>query len=268
MRQPAVAAGLAALAGLAGALAVEPLPATAAGFDCSKAAAADEKAICADSTLSALDSEMSGLWFAYRSLPLMMGASGIRRDEAKAFLTARAKCGADAACIGTLYRARIAALRAGITSGIAALGKPAAPEAPPPAPLPVMEQIGTLFGQCHDAGGELAGNAWPAMMSADLDHDGLPDFVLNAQNLRCEGAATAYCGNDGCDIWVDLSTADFTPIKLRGSQPTLVQGTERTTLDIWVDKSQCTDLPAGAACWGSWRWNGSALKPSYAPRGK
>lgn len=252
---------------LLAACALPARPADAASFDCTKASTPGERAVCADPALSALDSEMGGLWFAYNRLPFLMGASGVRRDEARAFLAARGKCGADVACITALYRDRVATLKTQLGGAIAALGKEANADAAP-APQPVMNEVANLFGQCRDLGGELKGNAWPEMMSADLDHDRRPDYLLNAQNLRCDGAATAYCANDGCDISVSLSSAEYAPLKLRGSQPTLVQGTELTTLDIWVDRSQCADLPAGANCWGTWRWNGSALKPSYSPRPK
>lgn len=86
-------------------------PARAASFDCAKAQAPDERAVCADPALSALDSEMGGLWFAYSRIPLLMGANGVRQDDAHAFLAARATCGADKACLTALYRQRIATLK-------------------------------------------------------------------------------------------------------------------------------------------------------------
>lgn len=103
-----LAAGLAALAS----------PAGAASFDCGKAAAPDEIAICANPDLSALDSEMGGLWFAYSQIPFLMGMAGNRQDEARAFLEARAACGADVACLRNAYHQRIATLRQQITSGM------------------------------------------------------------------------------------------------------------------------------------------------------
>ncbi|ADH88671.1 Uncharacterized protein putative lipoprotein-like protein [Ancylobacter novellus DSM 506] len=96
-------------------------PAHAASFDCGKAQAADERAVCADPALSALDSEMGGLWFAYGRLPMLMGANGNRHDEARAFLTSRAACGANATCLTALYQARIAALKQQITAYIKAM---------------------------------------------------------------------------------------------------------------------------------------------------
>lgn len=93
-------------------------PVEAASFDCTKAKAPDEIAVCANPDLSALDSEMGGLWFAYSQLPFLMGMSGNRRDEAHAFLQARAACGANVACLTTAYQQRIATLKQQLTSGM------------------------------------------------------------------------------------------------------------------------------------------------------
>lgn len=88
--------------------------AIAASFDCSAASTADEKAICANADLSSLDSEMSGLWFGYKAMPLLMGASGDRQDQAEAFLKSRAACGSEVACLTKLYNARITTLQTNI----------------------------------------------------------------------------------------------------------------------------------------------------------
>ncbi len=93
-------------------------PAGAASFDCNKAKAPDEIAVCANPDLSALDSEMGGLWFAYSQVPLLMGMSGNRQDEAHAFLQTRAACGANVSCLTSAYTQRIAALKQEITSGM------------------------------------------------------------------------------------------------------------------------------------------------------
>ena len=92
-----------------------PLAVQAASFDCSAASAADEKAICANADLSALDSEMAGLWYGYKAMPLLMGASGNREDEAQAFLKARSACGSETGCLTKLYNSRIATLQQNIT---------------------------------------------------------------------------------------------------------------------------------------------------------
>lgn len=114
MRRTALLAATLAGIGLAA-------PAHAASFDCGKAQAPDERAICADPALSTLDSEMGGLWFAYSRLPMLMGGNGNRHDEARAFLASRAACGADVACLTALYQSRIAALKQQITAYIKAM---------------------------------------------------------------------------------------------------------------------------------------------------
>lgn len=94
------------------------LPVSAASFDCSKATAPDELAICSNPTLSALDSQMGGLWFGYKAMPLLMGVSGIRHDAATAFLKSRAACGSNVSCMAELYNERIATLQSNIDEAV------------------------------------------------------------------------------------------------------------------------------------------------------
>ncbi len=245
----------------------------AASFDCTKARAPDEIAVCASPKLSELDTELGALWFTYSRLPMLMGASGNRRDEARAFLAARAACGSDSACLTRAYGARIKALKDGIISTISDLAKAAdnpgasaPPLAPPPVPQPVMDLIASYNAACNRLGGQLSDNSWPNMMSADLDHDGVPDFVLNTQNLRCPGAATAFCANDGCAIDIALSSARFAnPIGARGATPTLVQDPDATRLSLTVDRSLC-NAAAGTACEARYTWQNGALTPAYTAR--
>lgn len=89
-------------------------PASAASFDCSHARAADELAVCSTPSLSALDSEMGGLWYAYSRVPMLMGGAGDRGGDAQTFLTRRRACGRNVACLTSLYRARIRQLHEGI----------------------------------------------------------------------------------------------------------------------------------------------------------
>jgi uncharacterized protein len=95
--------------------------ASAAGFDCSKATAADERAVCDNPQLSALDSEMTGLWYAYSRVPMLMGSSGNRQDEAVEFLAHRRQCGSDVDCLATAYNDRIAVLQREIASSMTAM---------------------------------------------------------------------------------------------------------------------------------------------------
>lgn len=92
--------------------------ADAASFDCNRAWMPDEKAVCKNPGLSALDSEMAALWYSYKRFPFLMGASGVRQDDAHQFLADRSRCGASVACLRRLYQARIKALKAGIRWGM------------------------------------------------------------------------------------------------------------------------------------------------------
>jgi uncharacterized protein len=96
-------------------------PAEAASFDCAKASTPVETAICHNPTLSEQDTEMAALWFAFNKVPMLMRANAARRDAATDFLRLRDECGADTACLGRVYDARIAALRAEITAAMDAL---------------------------------------------------------------------------------------------------------------------------------------------------
>jgi uncharacterized protein len=100
------------------AFALHVAPVHAASFDCDKVAKPDERAICRTADLSALDSEMGGLWFAFSKVPMLMGSNGARMDDAQAFLQARARCGGNLACLRPLYRGRIAALKQGISQAM------------------------------------------------------------------------------------------------------------------------------------------------------
>lgn len=94
-------------------------PASAASFDCGRARAADEVAVCRTPSLSSLDSEMGGLWYAYSRVPMLMGGNGNRAGEARDFLDRRRACGRAVACLTSAYRARIAALRRGLDEAMA-----------------------------------------------------------------------------------------------------------------------------------------------------
>ena len=110
------------LAAFAGTLCLAS-PAAAASFDCGQARAADEVTVCRTPSLSALDSEMGGLWYAYSRVPMLMGGNGDRGDEARAFLDRRRACGANVACLTSAYRARIAALHQGLDASMQAFSQ-------------------------------------------------------------------------------------------------------------------------------------------------
>ncbi|HVY19567.1 MAG TPA: hypothetical protein VHA70_05750 [Bauldia sp.] len=93
--------------GLAAAAMLATGAANAASFNCAKAKTPDEKAICASRALSELDVKMATLFGVRMKLPMLMGARGAAQDEQHQFLIDRGTCGADKACIGTVYQQRI-----------------------------------------------------------------------------------------------------------------------------------------------------------------
>lgn len=101
----------AAVAALLALTAIAPNSAAAQSFDCAKATAADEIAVCRSRTLSRLDSEMADAYAAARRCA-MMGMQGVLLDDQRAFLDKRAACGSDEGCLAPLYRARIKTLKA------------------------------------------------------------------------------------------------------------------------------------------------------------
>jgi uncharacterized protein len=85
-------------------------PARAASFDCARAHAADERAVCASRVLSELDVEMAVRFDTLAGL-VAMGTRGDMGDSQRAFLASRRRCGGDASCLTALYRGRIAVLK-------------------------------------------------------------------------------------------------------------------------------------------------------------
>lgn len=85
--------------------------ASAASFDCNKARAPDEKAICADLGLNDQDVRMSQLYGIVRKV-VPMGARAAIMDDQGAWLRNRRTCGANRACIARSYSRRIEQLNA------------------------------------------------------------------------------------------------------------------------------------------------------------
>jgi uncharacterized protein len=84
--------------------------AEAASYNCAKAKTPDEIAICTNPALSDLDTQMATLYGVRMQIPMLMGARGAAQDEQRAFLAVRSSCGANVACIKTVYQQRIAVL--------------------------------------------------------------------------------------------------------------------------------------------------------------
>jgi uncharacterized protein len=94
---------------LAAVWAAAALPASAASFDCRKARAADEKAICANRDLNDQDVRVDQLYDITRRL-VPMGGRGAIIDDQRAWLQARKACGASLACLQRSYDRRLGQL--------------------------------------------------------------------------------------------------------------------------------------------------------------
>lgn len=90
---------------LAATCAAAAMPA-AASFDCRKARAPDEKAICANRALNDQDVRMDQLYGITRHLVPMGGRDAIIGDQ-RAWLAARQTCGGNQACLARSYDNRI-----------------------------------------------------------------------------------------------------------------------------------------------------------------
>jgi uncharacterized protein len=250
---------------LAAVAAIAAWPARAASFDCARASQADEVAVCRSPELSALDSEMGGLWFGYAELPFLMGRSGIRQDEAREFLEERRACAADVGCLEKLYQARIATLRDGLKNGIAELA--ADRDAASAWPAPVQGVIAGYGEQCQQLGGSLAaGGSQPNIVTGDFDGDGITDYLLDSQPLQCSAAATAFCGNGGCQVDIAVSGAGFAPVDALGGQPTLSLRQEGAEVALWVSGANCPGLLEVQDCWQVLTWNGGKPGQRYEAR--
>ena len=83
----------------------------AASFDCVRAKAPDERAICADRALNDQDVRMATMFGFLRGVHAM-GAAGAMGDRQREWLAQRGHCRADRACLARAYRTRIAELQA------------------------------------------------------------------------------------------------------------------------------------------------------------
>jgi uncharacterized protein len=83
-----------------------PMAAHAASFDCAKARAPDEKAVCANTALNDKDVKMSVL-YDINKRTLAMGGRGAMQDAQQQWLRDRRKCGANRSCLNRAYDRRL-----------------------------------------------------------------------------------------------------------------------------------------------------------------
>ena len=90
------------------ALMLLPLAASAASFDCTRAASPAEKAICGDEGLSRLDSDLNSAFINAMSAAANPGSL---RSSQRDWLKRRNACGADTACLERVYQERLQRLQ-------------------------------------------------------------------------------------------------------------------------------------------------------------
>ncbi|TDQ26985.1 hypothetical protein EDF75_1045 [Raoultella sp. BIGb0149] len=85
---------------------LSPLAASAASFDCQKARAEDEKAICAHLSLNDKDVEMATKYQFLKGL-FSMGGRGAIQDAQQSWLKTRRQCGGNLSCLTQAYDQRL-----------------------------------------------------------------------------------------------------------------------------------------------------------------
>jgi uncharacterized protein len=94
-------------------LAAAPSAVWAASFDCDRARAPDEKAVCASRPLNDKDVRMALLYDINRKT-LAMGGRGALEDAQQQWLRERRACGARRACLDRAYDRRLDELQRGL----------------------------------------------------------------------------------------------------------------------------------------------------------
>ena len=118
--------------------------------------------------------------------------------------------------------------------------------------------------QCRQLGGRMVGAAAPLTMTADLDGDGQPDYVLDPVNLQCSGSATAFCGNGGCGIDVALSAQRYARrIEVLGGNPSLTLTGDGAVLLVLVDAANCNVPKWEKACLATYAWPQGKARLTY-----
>ncbi len=95
-------------------------PVAAASFDCAKARAPDEKAVCSTRALNDADVKVATLYDVDGHL-MAMGARGDMQDAQRTWLHQRQACKGDVKCLAKAYKDRLADLQAAF-DGIASRG--------------------------------------------------------------------------------------------------------------------------------------------------
>ncbi|KXF77236.1 hypothetical protein ATN84_07470 [Paramesorhizobium deserti] len=167
------------------------MPASAASFDCARASAPDEKAVCANGDLSSADANI-----AYNYETLLRLLKGDERQKAvdaqRAWLKARADCGGDISCLKALYDKQKNRLNAELT----ATQKHVAME--------LFRQTGQCFG-CNFPGENFSG-----IKPAQTADNGLVNCTANAVvNGTFDGSRIDHANFVTCQTKYDSALASM-----------------------------------------------------------
>ncbi|RCS22182.1 DUF1311 domain-containing protein [Phyllobacterium salinisoli] len=187
------------------------MSAGAASFDCGRARAPDEKAICANPDLSSAD---DGLAYTYQTLLRLVKGDERQKavDEQRAWLKARAACGGDTSCLKALYDKENERLNAALAATQKRVG------------LALFRQTGQCFG-CNYPNENFSG-----IKPAETADHGLINCTVNAVvNGTFDGSKFDHTNFVTCPTKYDsalasmswnnasLRNADFTGANLGGN---------------------------------------------------
>lgn len=140
-----------------------------------------------------------------------------------------------------------------ISQALAAL--PGSATVVPVSPIPTPDQVPTAIDIAAAEGcNGVSHTIDPAsVQTADLDGDGLNDYVFNHNGVRCGGRMSGYCGAANCSIDVFLSSQSYAhrPEFLGMSAGFLTMNDGRTGIQISGTYSMCgeTGLCPGPLVW-------------------
>lgn len=151
----------------------------AASFDCKKASPPVETAICADKTVSKLDSDLAVAW--KDALARTHNASALKTAQRR-WLSARDACGADTPCLADRYRERLAALS----------GRPLAADR--------WEQTRWLDTHVAGVGGQLTFSGSPPNLHFSVQGSNGANASGYDGDVAVNGDEAHYRGTDGCQL--------------------------------------------------------------------
>jgi hypothetical protein len=228
------------------------------GWDIVNSGALRQPVAFADPLIAALLSETRIELHLPGVAPISLGNAGLRDS----LLQALAYCDARWAALGeAVPAAAIPVVNAARTAAVASSAPPAPSAAAATAgPTEMLRaQVAVRVVKVCEAEGDLGPDA---LLSGDIDGDGLADLVLNWAEVTCRGAiARPLCGAAFCSADLFLTTRPDAPLSdLIAVGVSLEPGTEgRMDLVTGLTAASCENATRPASCEQVWRWTGTGL---------